>query len=92
MSNTTSNSNLPKTKTQNGICYTLHGDYYLPDFVLPAEKEDCFFGVYGRMRLRYLKEHRPIVYSKLLSSCELNKQLLEIDLKCAEMVSKLLIS
>ncbi len=80
------NHNLPTTKTQNGISCTLHGDYYLPDFALPAEKEDCFFGMYGRMRLRYLKEHRPIVYSQLLTSCKLNKHLHEIDEQCTEMV------
>ena len=40
---------------QNGLHYTLHGDYYLPDLVLP-EKE-CPLGKYGRMRKTYLMEH-----------------------------------
>ncbi len=41
------------------------------------------------MRLRYLKKHRPIVYSKLLSLCELNKHLHEIDVQCNEIVEQI---
>ncbi len=88
MSNTTSNNNLPKTKIQNGISYTLHGDYYLPNFALPTEKEGSSFGMYGRMRLRYIKEYRPIVYSQLLTSCKLNKHLHDIDVQCSEMIEQ----
>ena len=35
------------TDTINGIAYTLHGDYYLPDLSLPAE-EEIPIGVWGR--------------------------------------------
>ena len=38
---------------QNGIHYTLHGDYYLPDLELP-EKASARLGRYGRMRKAYL--------------------------------------
>jgi hypothetical protein len=41
---------------QNRLHYTLHGDYYLPDLVLP-EKEYPPLGKYGRMRKTYLMEH-----------------------------------
>lgn len=30
------------TDEKTGIRYTLHGDYYLPDFALPAQAEDMF--------------------------------------------------
>lgn len=28
------------TDEKTGISYTLHGDYYLPDLTLPAEKDE----------------------------------------------------
>ena len=46
----------------NGLDYTLVGDYCLPDF-MPFEAS--LLGKYGRMRLRYLKEHRPCTYTAL---------------------------
>ena len=36
-------------------------------------------GKYGRMRKTYLKEHRPILYNRLLMSEKLYPHLLEID-------------
>ena len=51
--------------SQNGLDYTLVGDYYLPDL----ENESCQpIGKYGRARMKYLKEHRLGLYSRLLLS------------------------
>lgn len=41
---------------QNGLDYTLHGDYYLPDIKNP-ETDSRPIGKWGRMHLVYLKEH-----------------------------------
>lgn len=49
------------------ITYTKHGDYYLPDLTLPKE-EPATYGRFGRMRLKYLKEHRRGTYTSLLTS------------------------
>ena len=46
---------------QNGLHYTLHADYYLPDLVLP-EKEYPPLGKYGRMRITYLMVHHKGLY------------------------------
>ena len=43
---------------QNGLDYTLHGDYYLPDITNP-ETDSRPIGKWGRIHLAYLKEHRP---------------------------------
>ena len=43
-----------------GLDYTLVGDYYLPD-LKPFEVPPL--GKYGRMRLHYLKEHRPCTHT-----------------------------
>ena len=63
---------------QTGISYTLDGDHYLPDFFVLEEKQYPI-GKYGRMRLNYLKRHRRILYTDLLTSGKLNSQLHEID-------------
>lgn len=59
------------------LTYTRVGDYYIPDLKL-AEPEKPI-GKYGRMRLRYLKEYRPALYSSLLLTEQLYPHLLEID-------------
>ena len=42
---------------KNGLWYELQGDYYIPCFILPAEKEQPI-GLWGQRHLRYLKEYR----------------------------------
>ena len=63
------------------ITYSLCGDYYIPDIVLSQEEQQPI-GKYGRMRTRYLKEHRPVIYSNLMLSGKLNQHLAEIDQAC----------
>ena len=64
------------------LTYTKVGDYYLPDLALDdAEYE---IGVYGRMREKFLKEHHPGVYNRMLLFGELCKHLAEIDAACHE--------
>ena len=60
----------------NGLDYTLVGDYYLPD-LKPFEAPPL--GKYGRMRLRYLKEHHPCTYTALLLSGKLYDDLHDAD-------------
>ena len=75
--------NMTAELNQNGIHYTLHGDYYLPDLELP-EKASASIGRYGRMRKAYLEEQRPGLYERLLLSGRLYEHLAEIDTCCAE--------
>lgn len=60
------------------IQYTRQGDYFLPN-LLPHQEETCPIGKYGRMRLRYLKEHRRILYTNLLTSGKLQEHLAEVE-------------
>ena len=62
----------------NGLTYELHGDYYLPHMGLTAN-ELRPLGRYGRMRLAYLQEHRPGLYTRLLLSGKLYDHLSEVD-------------
>ena len=65
------------------IEYHRHGDYYLPNLIL-EETEAQPIGKYGQMRKRYLKEHRPALYSSLLLTGKLDQHLAEIDETCEE--------
>ena len=66
------------TDERTGISYTLVGDYYLPNLVLKPE-EKVILNKYGRMRLRYLKEHKKAEYTILFMEGKLNKHLKEIQ-------------
>lgn len=61
----------------NGLDYTLHGDYYLPDIELPKEQHPI--GRWGRMRQAYLEQHRPGLYTRLILSGKLDSHLVDVD-------------
>ena len=63
---------------KNGLTYLLHGDYYFPDLNL-SDADKTPLGHYGRMRLNYLREHRPGLYTRLILSGKLYKHLAEIE-------------
>jgi hypothetical protein len=65
------------------ISYSQCGDYLIPNLVLPEEEQKPI-GKYGRMRKRYLKEHRPVLYSNMLLEEKLFQHLAEIDEACEE--------
>ena len=73
---------------QLGGTYTQVGDYFLPDLII-GETEHPAIGKYGRMRKRYLKEHRPILFSNLLLSGKLDQLLTEIDRACVDQLELL---
>ena len=58
--------------------YVKVGDYYLPDLTIEAPP-DRSLGKYGLLRLRYLKEHRPIVWAELVMEGKLYAHLLETE-------------
>jgi hypothetical protein len=62
------------------IDYIEVGDYLLPNLVLSERKgEHAPIGRYGAMRRAFLKEHRPIEYSRLLLSEQLFPHLRTVD-------------
>ena len=73
---------------KNGLWYELHGDYYLPCLKLPKE-ESRHIGIWGKRHLRYLKQHRKVLYSELLISGKLNDYLADINEQAEEMFSRL---
>ena len=73
----------------NELTYTRCGDYYIPDLKLSGQPE-APIGKYGRMRQRYLKGHRPSLYSSLILSEKLYPHLLEIDRAARERIDAML--
>ena len=48
--------------------YIVSGDYLLPALKLSDPPDAPPLGLYGELHKRYLREHRPILYSRLLLS------------------------
>lgn len=72
------------TDEKTGISYTLQGDYYLPDIVLPEDTETRPIGLYGELHRRYLKEFKKVVYVELLYSGRLHSYLADINEQAKE--------
>ncbi len=73
---------------QNGGTYRQVGDYLLPNITIPKEETEPI-GIWGQRHLRYLKQHRKILYTNLLTSGKLNSHLAEIDKQATEMYFRL---
>ena len=67
------------------INYTKRGDYYYPDLKLPKQSSENI-GRFGRLRRRYLKEHRKAYYSLLCMKLELNDHLRDINRQAVEQI------
>ena len=82
---------LAKTKIdeRTGIEYRLEGDYYIPNIVVPKE-EKIVLNKYGRMRLKYLKEHKKADYTIMLINGTLNTHLKEIQETTQTRVNKII--
>ena len=72
---------------KNGLSYTLHGDYYLPD--LKINEEEPAYGKYGIMRKKFLKEHRSARYQYLVLTGKLTEHLNQVDKEAREKVEML---
>ena len=73
---------------KNGLSYTLHGDYYLPD--LEINEEEPAYEKYGIMRKQFLKEHRSARYQYLVLTGKLTEQLNQVDKEAREKVEMLM--
>jgi len=73
----------------NGLWYELQGDYYIPCLALD-ETDTTPIGMWGRKRLRYIKQHHPVLYTSLVVSEKLHSYLAEIDQRANEMLDLLI--
>lgn len=64
---------------KTGIEYIRKGDYYFPNLIDSASVKANELGKYGKLRLKYLLEHKKIEYTILWVENKLRSHLLEID-------------
>ena len=83
---TTTTNELPDEIMENGIHYTLVGDYYFPTCML-AERATS--GKWAAMYERYLQEKHPHEYVRLIWANELSALLEAVQRECEERVEVL---
>lgn len=74
---------------KNGLTYTMNGDYYFPNLT-QSEADHRPLGHYGRMRLNYLREHHPGLYTHFILSGKLYDHLSEIDQTCQDRLDRMI--
>ena len=77
------------TDKRTGLKYELVGDYYLIAGDDEAEEEQKPIGIWRQRHLRYLRNHRKVLYTNLLTSGRLNGYLVDIDKHAEEMFERL---
>ena len=75
---------------RTGIEYMRCGNYYLPNLIMPMENTNYQIGKYGKMKLKYLKNHKKAEYFNLLMDCKLNRYLHEIDIACNNRINAII--
>ena len=68
--------------------YTQQGDYPIPRLTL-RDEEKVKIGLWGQRHLRYIKQHKRVFYTTLLTSCKLNSYLADVNEQADEMFFRL---
>ena len=61
----------------SNLNYTQTGDYLLPNLTLHQPRKPL--GKYGRMRLNFLRQQRPVLYNTMLLNGSLYPHLMEVE-------------
>ena len=69
--------------------YRTSGDYLIPDLTLNGQEQKPL-GKYGRMRKKYLQEHRPVLWNQMILSETLYPHLREIDETASRRLERML--
>ena len=82
---------LPKhiTNEQTGISYTLHGDFNIPNLILPPEESNIKLGKWGMLHKEYLLKHKKVVFTTLLAEGKLWQYLSDVDTQSQQMFDTL---
>ena len=75
------------TDEKNGLDYTLVNGVYLPNLI--STETNYEIGMWGQRHLRYIKQHRKVFYTSLLTNCKLNSYLHDVDVRATEMYDRL---
>ena len=72
------------------ITYHKEGDYLIPNLAMKGTESDYHIGLYGRLRLDYLKNNKLGLYSELVLDGTLQEHLIDIDKKANERVMNII--
>ena len=73
-----------------GGTYRQCGDFFIPEIALPDTPRNPI-GKYGRMRHRYLKKHRSVLYNAMILDGTLWNHLSEVDKTCKDRLDVLIL-
>ena len=71
-----------------GLWYELQGDYYIPCLKLPDEEQRPI-GIWDQRHLRYLRQHRKVLYTELQITSKLNDYLADLNNQAENMILEL---
>lgn len=77
-----------RTQAMEAITYTEVNGYRIPNLNLPDDglDKEVYIGIWGQRRFDYLKKHKRILYTSLLTSGKLRAHLYEVDIAtCARL-------
>ena len=77
------------TDERTGLKYELVGDYYLIAGDDEPDEEQKPIGIWGQRHLRYIKQHRKVLYLNLLTSGKLNGYLTDLNKQAEDMFFRL---
>ena len=74
---------------QIGGTYSEVNSYLIPDLKLPDDNDNRDIGVFGRRHLNYIKKHKRLLYTELLTSGKLHSYLADLNEEALEMQERL---
>lgn len=72
------------------VTYHKEGDYLIPNLAVKGTESDYHIGLYGRLKLEYMKKHQLGLYSDLILNGTLPDYLIEIDKTANERVQRII--
>ena len=72
------------------ITYRKKGDYLIPNLAVKGAESNYHIGLYGRLKLEYMKKHQLGLYSDLILTGSLSEYLIEIDKTANERVNRII--
>ena len=72
------------------LTYRNEGDYLIPNLAIKGTNSDYHIGLYGRLKLEYIKKHQLGLYSDLILNGTLPEYLIEIDKTANDRAKKII--
>jgi len=71
-----------------GLTYHWEGDYLIPDLVAPEQPEEDLTK-YGRMHMKWLKEHHNCLYQAYIGNGTIKERCIEVQHRAEDMATRI---